>query len=608
MEAGIECYYPPERKRKPITKLNDVAQDDELDEQATAAEPADAEPADAEPFAAEPAATQLAASPAADVTGPAAMPESAPEPIHEDETSDLGSPGFNSSHPEPSELVPQQTDAPTFPEVSNELYQPGTGGLSYPQAVPDDMAAGMDYSAYSNQLGQQQASPSGMAYPQHSQQTSNTYYPDPLSAPSAPGSEPVQPVQASTQPTRPKSSSSGARHSLPSGASSNNNVYSSTSSTGNGSTLQAANVPSTTSQTYTSSSPPLQPRAGRPKAAPLLPRVFEASQHENLVPAGTLAQGAMQKTQPSPTARTMSPFKNPTQAAAQAARAKSRQGQRTQGRATASPFQQASSAQAAAVAPAPIYNQSTSTDPNNNIPNYDQYSQYHTATTQGGQATSRSGYDAYSHQSHSNNLSASYPAYDAYSARSQSSTASPLAAPVTQGMSASYTKTTAPSTSSWSNGTGHRSTNSYGANNAATSTKSTYNAPASSTQQQPANMPSYNMRPQSHAHASRTSTPTSYSAQQQHTQQPRQQHQQNYSSYAASSHSSTGQQSSQQQQDWYGFNSSNNANIGYGSNSRSTEFGQPSQHRPAAMNISGNTYQSMNDQELYDILRGPPAQ
>lgn len=540
------------------------------------------------------------------------MPEAEPESIPEEEASDLGSPGFNSSHPGPSEMMPHEADEHAFPEVSEDLYQPGTGALPYPQAVPDHMAEGLDYAAYSNQLGQQQAAQTAMVYPQQSQQTSNTSYPDPLSAPPAPASEPAQPVQTPVQPNGPKSSRSGARRTLPSGTSQTHNGYSNHAATGNGSTWQAANAPASTSQTYTSSLSP-GPRAGGPTAAPLPAHVYEASQHEALAAAVTLSQAAMQKTQPSPTTRTVSPFQTPTQAAAQTARANSRQGQRAQRRATASSLQQSTSTQPApAAGAAAIYNPSTSTG-SDDLSNYDQYSRYNTATTQSDQANSRGAYEAFPQQTNSNDLSAPYSGYDGYRARSHSSTATPLAAPVTQGVSASYTKTADSGTSSWSDSPEQRNTNtnSFGANNAAASAKSTYNVTATSTQQQPANMQPFNVRPQSSAHASRTSTPTSYSNQQQHAQQPRQQQHQRYNSYSAQSHSPSGQQPNhhQQQQDWYGFGSSNNATTGYGSSSRGTDYGQSSQqqHRPAAMNISGNTYQSMGDQDLYEIFRGPPA-
>lgn len=572
-----------------------MAQNDEPEEQANASEPA--------------------ASGSADVIEPVpvAIPEPEPETIPEEEASDLGSPGFNSSHPPPhSETLPQQTNASTFQEGSHDFYQPDTGGLSYPQAVTNDLTAGMDYSAYSNQLGQQQATQSGSAYTQQSQQTSNVAYPDQLSAAPAPASKTVQPVRTAAKATRTKASRSSARRSLPSGTSQTQNGYSNPTptNTGDGSAWQAANAPASTAQAYTGSSSPRQSRAGRQTVVPLPARAYDASQQEALAAAATLSQAALQKTQPSPAARTVSPFPTPTPAAAQVARAKSRQGQKAQSRTTASPFQQASATQPAAVDTAAVYNPSNSTEPNS-VPNYDQYSRYNMAATQSGQASSRGAYDSYPQQTNSNNVSATYSGYGAYSARSQSSNATPLAAPVTENMSASYMKTAAPSTSGWSNSTGHRNTKSFGTDNAAVSAKSTYNAPGLSTQEHPATMQSFNVRPQSTAHASRTSTPTSYNAQQQRTQQPRQQ-QQPYNSYSAQLHSSSGQQpgqqQQQQQQDWYGFGSGNNANGGYGSGSRGAEYGQPSQHRPAAMNISGNTYQSMGDQELYDIFRGAPAQ
>lgn len=107
-------------------------------------------------------------------------------------------------------------------------------------------------------------------------------------------------------------------------------------------------------------------------------------------------------------------------------------------------------------------------------------------------------------------------------------------------------------------------------------------------------MQSFNVRPQSTAPTqSRASGNTSatYS-------QPQQQSQPTYNSYSSQAHPTTNQQQQQQQQEWYGFGSTNSATSNYGSGS----YGQ---HR--SMNLAGNTYTSMNDQEaLYEMLRNNP--
>lgn len=605
-EAGIECYYPPQETRKP---KSDARAEDEPDQTV------------------EPDAAEHAPEPPADIPAVVhdlpdlSMSQPEPEPIAEEDNSDLGSPGFNSS---------QHVDAPTFPEVSHDLYQPSASGLTYPSAVPDDIGAGMDYAAYSNQIGHQQAAQSGMAYPQQSQQTSNATYHDSLSAPPPPPPpapepepdpdpdpdpdpepEPVRPVQAPAQPAPSITPHIGNRRSLPSGSAPNVNGYSNTSNTGNGTAWQTANVPASTSPVYAAPASPRQSRTGR-KAAPAAARVYDNSQNEALAAAATLSQAALRKTQPSPATRTVSPFQNPTQAAAQAARAKSKQGQRSQSRATASPFQQASSTQPAAVDTASIYHSAGSAEATTNS-NYDQqYPRYNTATTQSGQMSSRGAYDAYSQQqTNTSSSSTSYAGYDSYNARSQASTSTPLAAPAAHAVPASYTKKAAPANSGWSNNsTSHRSNNSYGSNTAVASTNSGYNMPAASTQQQSASMQSFNVRPQPAAQPSRTNTPASYNAPQQPAQQSRQQQQQAYSSYSSQPHSSSTQppsQAQQQQQDWYGFGSSTSTTPGYGSGSRGAGYSQSTQQRPAAMNISGSTYQSMHDQEVYDMFRHPPA-
>ncbi|KUI54888.1 hypothetical protein VP1G_02268 [Cytospora mali] len=342
------------------------------------------------------------------------------------------------------------------------------------------------------------------------------------------------------------------------------------------------------------SATPRQTRS-RNKAAP---STYEAPQQEGLASATALSQAALQKTHPSPTARTVSPFQNPTHAT----RAKSRQGQRSQSRQTASPFQH-SSARPAAIDTPDIYNSSVATD-SNSLPSYDQYSRYNTATTQPSQSNSRVSYEPYSQQT-PNSSSTSYPIYDTYNSRSQASTSSSLANPATQSMPSSYTKAAASSSNNWSNPTSSRNNNPNGANRAAGSSSSAYNVPPSSAQQQPANVQSFNVRPPStvsQSSRSSTKTPSSYA------QQPRQPQQPPYNSYTSQAHNTSSQQPQTQTQtqpqpqpqpqDWYGFGSANNATSNYGS-------GSYSQNR--SMNITGNTYSSINGQEdLYEMLRNNP--
>lgn len=526
---------------------------------------------------------------------PVAVPEPKPESTPDEEASDLGSPGFH----------PQSADTSAFPGASYDLYQPATVGLSYPQGVPDEMSTGMDYSTYSTSAVQQHATPSDISYPHQSQQTSSVNYSDSLSAtpPLVPAPEPAQPAPTTSSHPVP-------RRSLPHGAGHPHNRLSNPTNTDRTSGWQSENPPASNDYTY-AGSPTRQPRSRSTANAP----VYETPSHEGLQAAATLSQAALQKAHPSPSARTVSPFQNPTQAA-QAARAKSRQGQISHSRAMTSPFQQTSTKQPAAADTAAIYNQPTGPDANN-LANFEQYSRYSTATTQSGQASSRRAYEPYPQQTTSGNSSTSYPSYNAYNARSQASTSQSPAAPATQPMSTSYTRTDASSSTNWSSSVNNRN-GTYGTNNAATTSNSGYSIPAASGQQQPAPAQSFNVRPQSTAHTSRKNTPSSY-ATQQHPQQPQRQ-QQPYNAYSSQSHSNSNHHQQQQsqpqsqqqnQQEWYDFNTSNNANPAYRSNSRGAGYGQPAsatgsygQHR--AMNLSGNTY--VNDQELYEMLRNNTGQ
>lgn len=548
------------------------------------------------------------------------MTQPAHEPEPEEEASDLGSPGFSGLHSPAQDIVSQQhhDTSTNYADNPQDMYPMATGGLSYPQAVQDDMSDGIDYSSYSAQSVQQHSAPSGMAYPQQPQPDTSTAYQAQLNAPPPdPAPEPVQPVQPiqtvqpvqPPQPARAASSRSGGRRNLPSGAQQNNsNGYSNTAGNGiaPGPAWQSTNAAASSTQAYSASPSTRSARSRKQAPAPIAP-TYDASQHEGLQAASTLSRAALQKTHASPTTRTESPLQAPTQAA-NVARAKSRHGHKAHSRGTASPFQQTSSAQSSVDATA-IYNSSTTTD-GNNTPNYDQYQRFNAATTRSSQPSSRVAYD-YTQQTATSNSSASYPSYDAYTSRTQAPSTGSLAAPVTQPMpSASYSKTAAASSSSgWPNSTSRRGGNSYAASNAESNTNAAYNMPTSSTQQQPSAMQSFNGRPQSNAHPLRTNTPTVYNSQQR-TQQSRQQQQPSYSAYPSQSQGSSNQQQQQQQQDWYGFGSSNNAASTYGSNARGSGYGQSgsgNNYSQRAMNLSGNTYRSMPEQELYDMLRNGPS-
>lgn len=408
----------------------------------------------------------------------------------------------------------------------------------------------------------------------------------------------VQPSQTPSQPTHQMLSRTGTRRSLPSGSGQHQTDYaSSTDAAPAASSWQPTNIPANPPQAY-SETPAISQSASsrqdrsRQSAAP---SAYDIASHDALQAATTLTHAALQqRSHTSPTTRTVSPFANPTQAA-QVARAKSRQSQRAQSRQTASPFQKSTASQPTVVGAAPsLYSAPSATD-SDNVPSYDQYPRYN-APSQTTATSSRVAYEPYSQQAASGSSATSYSGYGAYNSRSQASNASSLANPVTQSASSSYTKTAAPNSKHWGGSNGRRSSSS---NKAPASSTPAYSVPGSSTQQA-TTMQSFNVRPQSTAPTqSRASGNTSATYAQQ-----RQQQNQTYNSYPAQPHPTTSQQQQQpqqqqqQQQDWYGFGSTNNATSNYGSGS----YGQ---HR--SMNLAGNTYTSMNDQEaLYEMLRNNP--
>lgn len=514
------------------------------------------------------------------------------EVVPEEEASDLGSPGFDTSHPAAPVMIPQPTDPTAFAEgshhVSQDLYQPASSGLSYPQGVgiPEHMS-NADYF-------QPQPASNGITYPQPPEQASDMAYANAPSASRQRVQEPepvtVQPTQTSSQPTRQALSRNSTRRSLPSGSGQHQTDYvNSTNAAPAASSWQPTNIPTNPAQAYSESpaisqSAPSRQNRGRHSAAP---SAYETASQDALQAATTLTHAALQqRSHKSPTARTASPFANPTQAA-QVARAKSRQSQRAQSRQTASPFQQPTTSKPGAVGTASSLYSAASTADSDNVPSYDQYSSYNNAPTQATATSSRVAYEPYSQQPASASSATSYSGYGAYNSRSQASNTPSLASPVTQSTSTSYTKTAAPSSKSWGSSNGRRSSNTYSSNKTTASSTPAYNVPASSTQQQSATMQSFNVRPQSTA-------PT------QSRSQPQQQSQPTYNSYSSQAHPTTNhqQQQQQQQQEWYGFGSTNSATSNYGSGS----YGQ---HR--SMNLAGNTYTSMNDQEaLYEMLRNNP--
>lgn len=493
-------------------------------------------------------------------------------------------------------MMPHPTDPAPFAEVthdvSQDLYQPAASGLSYPQGVgiPEDLSH-TDYF-------HQQPPSNGIAYADTpSAPRQHVQEPEPVNA---------QPSQTISQPTHQTSSRTSTRRSLPSGSVQHPSDYvNSTSAAPGASSWQPTNVPANPAQAYSESpvisqNTPSRQNRSRQSAAP---SAYETSSHDALQAATTLTHAALQqRSHKSPTTRTASPFANPTQAA-QVARAKSRQSQRSQSRQTVSPFQQSTTSQpTAAGAASSLYNAPSTTD-SDNAPGYDQYSRYHNAPTQTPATNSRVAYEPYSQQPASTSSAASYSGYNAYNSRSQVSNAPSVANPVTQSASTSYTKTAAPSSKSWGSSNGRRSSNAYGSNKAPASSTPAYSVPPSSAQQQSTTMQSFNVRPQSTAPTqSRASGNTSAS----YAQPPQQQSGQTYNSYPSQPHSTINQpqqqqqqtQQQQQQQDWYGFGSTNNSASNYGS-------GSYAQHR--SMNIAGNTYTSMNEQEaLYEMLRHNP--
>ncbi|KAI1408900.1 hypothetical protein F5Y13DRAFT_204075 [Hypoxylon sp. FL1857] len=296
--------------------------------------------------------------------------------------------------------------------------------------------------------------------------------------------------------------------------------------------------------------------------------------------AAALSQAAVQKA-----SQPLSVLGSPYQTAA---RAKSRQGHRSQsGTPVASASRPPPQAPQAAVSAS--YQSTSSTS----IPNYDPYARYDNSTT--GQydsatndhGTSRIAYEPGSyHPNPAITTAASYssaPAYD-YSQATRSSN------PLSQALNTStgYNTTNTPTTTQWA-------------------TSQTRNA-------QPQN--------QSHTNSTYSMTPTTSTTHNYGTRSADARNSRQNASYNQSQSQSFGSYSSQQsntnqqtQQNWYGFTNpnssgstnpnsySNNRNSGYSGTANSNQTSYNS-HRSSVPNYSGHSYGSgADDQALYDLLR-----
>ncbi|KAI2615660.1 hypothetical protein GGR54DRAFT_632067 [Hypoxylon sp. NC1633] len=291
--------------------------------------------------------------------------------------------------------------------------------------------------------------------------------------------------------------------------------------------------------------------------------------------AAALARAAVQQpNQPPPV--TGSPYQA-------AARAKSRQGHRSQ---TSTPVATTTrpSPQAPQAATTASYN--TTTTSSAPIPNYDAYARYdNSATSQYGNASnsqnpSRIAYEPGSyHSGAATTSSTSYSSAPAYDYTRSAGSSNPLSQ--TLNTSSGYTNTSIPATAQWptsqTRGSQPNTSNAYPVTSTTTTPSHGYGARA--------------------AEARATQSNASYS-------QPQSQ---SYGSYSTSQ-ANTNQQT---QQNWYGFPPSNsnsttnqnsytgNRNSGYSSGTNSSHAASYSGHRPNLPNYSSHSYNGGSDDQSY---------
>ncbi|RYP48665.1 hypothetical protein DL768_005509 [Monosporascus sp. mg162] len=329
---------------------------------------------------------------------------------------------------------------------------------------------------------------------------------------------------------------------------------------------------------YTLSPTMTQQTAKRQRSRKSVTEVPQQMQ-DSMQQAAALSQAAVQaQNERSPVTTMRSPY----QAAATAARTKSRQGHRSQ---TNTPVAQASPPQPPAQQPVAHQGTTASYTANstsNSIPNYDPYARYSNTSTSNNQysgtsndhSSSRTAYEPSSyHTSSAVTTSASYssaPSYD-YTRSTASTSNNPLSQALNPTSGYSSTSSSAP--------------NHWSASQARSSqAQSTH--PYSSTH-------GYSNPPEQ-----RTSTTSSYNQTQPQT-------------YSYSSQQPAANQ--QSQPSWYGFTPANsNANQNSYSSNRSTGYGggttssNPAPYqsqRSSVSGYSGHGYGSSDEQSIYDLLR-----
>ncbi|KAK3990109.1 hypothetical protein QBC44DRAFT_369431 [Cladorrhinum sp. PSN332] len=551
---------------------------------------------------------------------PAPVPEPAVE-IVDDEPEDLGSPGFHSAHEHVQEPLQEPTHVPdlhshqiespsdSFSQVHN-IYT-HSAGLGFPQAgtIPEAShtnmtSAGMESTYTSASIPE---TPSAILpdfiYPPQPQQPQVDYQEQTATA--VQPTQHHQPQPQHTNNTASPQTRTRPRRSLPTSQPSYSNSANTATFNDHNDNWQSMGASSAAVSTRTS------PRQARKKAV-----VSQAYDDVRQQSSGwTNAKHSA--------ARTTQPVQNtsPYQATAQLARAKSRQGNRSQ---THTPVNSMSAGRQPPSQPSQTmsnntgYSTTTASQPPSSNQGYN-YNQQYSTTNTGSTARNESSNDRIAYQPYSNNQPAStnansYSSFDNYNAR-PTNNASNL---VSQNVASSYSGTSiTPSTGQWgpapSTSTQARNAHTYNSNQAASLSTSYMNT---SNTQPSTSIQGFNVRPQ--PPVTRSSTAAYAEQSQQHHRQQQQQQQTNYNNYQTQQPQ---QQSSNNNQNWWTasnnpsstYNSATAAAAGSGANnayshSAATSHGhsgQQQQHH-RSMNLSSHTYSSM-DGDLFDMLRQNPS-
>ncbi|KAK4236974.1 hypothetical protein C8A03DRAFT_45098 [Achaetomium macrosporum] len=576
----------------------------------------------APPMISAPTDAQTPNDAAEDSASPGLHAQRASQAVHESVDESVNEPGqfheqFSGHHLQEtvdmpgSELVSHQMEQPSAGFTQTDSIYEHSSGLSFPQvstatsteppqpSMPPATMESISMDYMSNSISETPEAP-----------LQNFTYPQP-SATHQDGSgygEQTTPVVEQDQSRSSAGQASTARRGLPTGQPSHGSGTSSGSTNTQSSWQAMSGAPSKAESAAGSS--PRQSRAKRP--APVS-QAYDNLQQRQAASWANANQSVSQTAQPAQ--------ESPRQAAAQVARAKSRQSNRAQSHTPVNSMSTARQAQpqgGQSVVDSSGYSSSAATQQPGSSQGYNNFGQYQSGNTQAESSSDRITYQPYSNNQTSAQPNA-YSSFDSYGTPLPNAASSNTSTSASQNVASSYPSNSAltSNASQWGASTSTsqaRNARAYNATQSASSGNTSYNRSSNTPQSQ--SLHGFNVRPQQSTQA--RSSSSLYGQQAQQPQQQRQQ-QQSYSGYL--NNVTQQQHGNGNHQSWYGFPvGATNASSGYNSAAAATggnnayaaatatSHGHPQSQHHRSMNLQGHTYSSLdNGQPLYDPYRSNPT-